>query len=337
MEKICVIGGSGFIGSVLCRMLLEDGGISVGIVDKVISNKFPSITKIHDIKNPIDVDIMSSCSVIVNLAAEHRDDITPKSLFEETNVVGARNICEIATVAGINKIIFTSSVAIYGFALPGTGEDGLSAPFNDYGITKLRAESVYKAWQSEDPLNRSLVIIRPTVVFGKGNRGNVFNLLKQISDKRFLMIGNGLNKKSMCYVENVAQFIKHTLNLNAGVHVYNYVDKPDFTMNELIIGVKHCLGHKGGIGFRVPYLVGIGIGYCFDLLARITRKKFPISFIRVKKFCTDSVYSSKASETGFIPEFEINAALKETIHYEFLDSFNGKNSSRGENSTSENG
>lgn len=319
MEKICVIGGSGFIGSVLCRILLEDGDKSVGIIDKVDGKKFSSITQIHDIKNSIDVGLVSSCTVLINLAAEHRDDITPKSLFEETNVTGARNVCEIATLTGINKIIFTSSVAIYGFAMPGTGEDGVPAPFNEYGSTKLRAEAIYKAWQSEDSLNRSLVIIRPTVVFGKGNRGNVFNLLKQIASRKFLMIGDGLNKKSMCYVENIAHFIKYSLNFNAGVHIYNYVDKPDFVMNDFITLVKKCLGQEGGIGLRVPYLVGIIIGYGFDFLAMITRKKFPISSIRVKKFCTDSIYSSSVSKLGFVPPHDLGEALAETIRYEFLE------------------
>ena len=72
-----------------------------------------------------------------------------------------------------NKIIFTSSVAIYGFAPANTGEDGKPDYFNDYGRTKYLAEQVYKKWQAEDPENRTLVIVRPTVIFGEGNRGNV--------------------------------------------------------------------------------------------------------------------------------------------------------------------
>ena len=58
---------------------------------------------------------------------------------------------------------------------------------------------------------RSLVIIRPTVIFGEGNRGNVYNLFRQIADRRFLMFGDGENKKSMAYVGNVAEFICHLL------------------------------------------------------------------------------------------------------------------------------
>jgi nucleoside-diphosphate-sugar epimerase len=70
-------------------------------------------------------------------------------------------------------IIFTSTVAVYGFAKIGTEESGKIAPFNDYGRTKYEAEEVFKAWQAEAPEERTLVIIRPTVVFGEQNRGNV--------------------------------------------------------------------------------------------------------------------------------------------------------------------
>ena len=48
---------------------------------------------------------------------------------------------------------------------------GESNYFNDYGRTKYLAEQVYKAWQAEDPESRTLVIVRPTVIFGEGNRG----------------------------------------------------------------------------------------------------------------------------------------------------------------------
>lgn len=51
----------------------------------------------------------------MNLAAEHRDDVRPISLYDEVNVGGAQNVCVAANELGIEHIILTSSVSIYGF------------------------------------------------------------------------------------------------------------------------------------------------------------------------------------------------------------------------------
>lgn len=317
--KINIIGGSGFIGTRLSS-IFNNKNVAFSIVDKIVGTSFPALThhvdirSLEDLRTSIDLN-----AVIINLAAEHRDDISPRCLYDEVNIQGARNICEIAKEKAVNKIIFTSSVAVYGFALPETDESGVIAPFNDYGRTKWEAEQVYREWHSEDPKNRTLVIIRPTVVFGERNRGNVFNLLRQIALGRFLMIGDGLNRKSMAYVENVAAFLEHSLSFKPGVHVYNYIDKPDFTMNFLVTYVNKLLGRSAQIKFRIPFSIGLLVGSCFDLVAKITGKKFPISAIRVKKFCSNSVYKSSIDSTGFIPPIPLIAAIEKTVRFEFID------------------
>lgn len=323
--NIVALGGSGFIGTCLMRRLLERKQVSLRIVDRLPSKTFPELVSPADVRILEQLqDAISEDSVIINLAAEHHDDVSPRSLYDEVNIEGARNICLVAREKRIKKIIFTSSVAVYGFAKPGTGEDGAISPFNDYGRTKFEAEEIYKAWQAEDPRERSLTIIRPTVVFGEQNRGNVYNLLKQIASGRFIMVGDGKNRKSVAYVENVAAFIEHSLSFGPGVHLYNYVDKPDFSMNEFVSKVNHILGREDKIRFRLPFAIGYAVGKTFDFFAWITGKKFAISSIRVKKFCSNSVYSSAITNTGFIPPVSIEEALERTVRYEFLESNKGR-------------
>jgi nucleoside-diphosphate-sugar epimerase len=316
---INVIGGSGFIGTVLCKRFVEKK-MNFSIMDKAQSISFPMKVEIGDVRSVEDLDrCLSSNSILINLAAEHRDDVTPISLYDEVNVQGAQNLCKIANETAVNKIIFASSVAVYGFAPPETDESGLIAPFNDYGRTKWEAEQVYKQWQAEDPQKRTLVIVRPTVVFGERNRGNVFNLLNQIASRKFIMVGNGLNRKSMAYVENVAAFLEYSLDFKPGVHIYNYIDKPDFSMNTLVAHVNRLLGRSAEIKFRLPSSLGLLIGFSFDLVAKITGKKFPISAIRVKKFCANSVYDSAIESTGFIPPVPLMDAIEKTVLFEFIE------------------
>ena len=313
-----IIGGSGFIGTRL-SIRLGESEQSFQIVDKAQSGFFPDKVLIADVRKPLSLSFSTEPSAFINLAAEHHDDVRPLSLYDEVNVDGAINISDLARAKGVNKIIFTSSVAVYGFAPLGTDESGAIAPFNDYGRTKWEAEQVYKQWQAEDPQNRTLVIVRPTVVFGERNRGNVFNLLRQIASGKFIMVGDGLNRKSMAYVENVAAFLEYSLDFKPGVHIYNYIDKPDFTMNTLVAHVNRLLGRSAEIKFRLPSSLGLLIGSCFDLVSKITSKKFPISAIRVKKFCANSVYESAIESTGFIPPMPLMDAIEKTVRFEFIE------------------
>lgn len=316
--SIIIFGGSGFIGTRLSSRLSQ-AKILFQIVDKAPSSFFPEKVLSADIRQPISISFSQEPIALINLAAEHRDDVRPLSLYDEVNVDGARNVCDLARAKGINKVIFTSSVAVYGFAPLGTNESGVISPFNDYGRTKWEAEQIYKQWQAEDSQNRTLVIIRPTVVFGERNRGNVFNLLKQIASGKFVMVGNGLNRKSMAYVENVAAFLEYSLDFKPGVHIYNYIDKPDFTMNTLVAHVNSLLGRSSETRFRLPFYLGLLIGSSFDLVAKIIGKKFPISAIRVKKFCANSVYESSIDSTGFNPPVPLMEAIEKTVRFEFIE------------------
>ncbi|KFN48882.1 NAD-dependent epimerase/dehydratase family protein [Arenimonas composti] len=315
---IVVVGGSGFVGTRFCRRL-QAAGQDFVIVDKNPSAAFPDRVRIADVRDPEQLrQAIPQAEVLVNLAAEHRDDVRPRSLYDEVNVGGARNLVAVAAERGIRRIVFTSSVAVYGFAPPDTGEDGRIAPFNDYGRTKYEAEGVFEAWRDEAPEQRSLVIVRPTVIFGEQNRGNVYNLLSQIARGRFLMIGDGRNVKSMAYVENVAAFLQHTLTLPDGRHLYNYIDKPDLDMNTLVSTVRRRLGAGDGVGLRLPLFMGLAAGHALDLVAAVTRRNFVVSAIRVRKFTATTQFASAAASSGFVAPVGLAEALERTVHHEFI-------------------
>ncbi len=316
-KRVAIIGAAGFLGSRLSARFTKSKILQtrcdISFIDKSDINTYLDVEDIGSFNQLEDV------GTIINLAAVHRDDIRPISRYDDVNVEGARNVCNAAIKHGINKIIFTSSVAVYGFALANTDESGEPNYFNDYGRTKYLAEQIYKDWQGQDPDNRTLVIIRPTVIFGEGNRGNVYNLLKQIASGKFAMIGDGTNIKSMAYVENVAAFIEFSLSFKTGLHIYNYIDKPDLDMNTLVSKTKKFLFGKSNIGLRFPKFLGIGIGYIADIVNKLTGQSLPISSIRVKKFVGTTQFSSSIDETGFIPEVSLEDGLLSTLSYEFVE------------------
>lgn len=315
-QHVAILGGSGFVGNRLAAGLTEKR-IPFQIGDLKPSDAFSGPGIVCDVRRHETLSkLLKGAATIVNLAAEHRDDVRPISRYHETNVEGASQVCLAARHSGIQKIVFTSSVAVYGFHPGPVGEDGPYAPFNEYGKTKLEAESVYRTWAEEDPA-RTLVIVRPTVVFGEGNRANVYNLLKQVASGRFLMTGPGTNVKSMAYVDNVAAFLIHTLSFGPGIHIFNYADGPDMTTRELVEFVKRCLGRNGRIP-QIPMPVALAAGYFFDGFSRLTGRTLPVSAVRVRKFCENTqVNADRAAQTEFVPLFSLEEGLARTIHFEF--------------------
>lgn len=314
--KVSIIGGSGFVGTRLIDLIKDD--FEVKNIDLQESSAFNELTVTGDVR---DVEQMKAqlggSELVVLLAAQHRDDVSPVSLYYDTNVGGMRSTLAAMEANGVKRLIFFSSVAVYGLNKDNPAETSLPDPFNHYGKSKFQAEQVLHEWYHSHP-DWNIVVIRPTVIFGERNRGNVYNLIRQISSGRFCMVGKGDNTKSMAYVGNVVAFVRYAIDhFTEGYNVYNYIDKPDLTMNQLVPLVGKVLG-KDIPSIHLPYWIGICGGYCFDVLAKITGKKLPVSSVRVKKFCAATQFdSSKAFASGFVPPYSLEEGLSRTLEFEF--------------------
>lgn len=314
--NVLVIGGSGFIGTPLVRRLLEQNH-RVRIFDKQMSAAFPDQCVVGDVRDvAATVAACADQHIIYNLAAEHHDNVRPKSLYQDVNVGGAKNVVTAAKANDIRKIIFTSTAAVYPLSKRPADECTKPAPFNEYGRTKLQAEHVLGRWQAET--GGCLVVIRPTAVFGEANRGNVYNLARQIARKRFFFVGNGMNRKSLAYIDNVVETLTFVMRLGPGLNVFNYSDQPDYDMNSLVADLRSSLRLPAGNGPHIPYSLGLIFGYLFDALSLATARTFPISSIRIKKFCANTQFvSDKIRQIGVTPPVDIRQGLKDTIRAQF--------------------
>jgi nucleoside-diphosphate-sugar epimerase len=315
--KVVVIGGSGFIGSRLLEALVERGHEVVN-VDRVAPKKEIAPFIAGDVRSL--EQLTAACAgadAIVNLAAEHRDDVQPLSRYTEVNVDGAANVAAAAEANGITRIVFTSSVALYGLDKVNPAEDWKPEPFNEYGRTKLLAEGVFSEWARGDAA-RSLAIIRPSVVFGEGNRGNVHTLAAQVASGRFIQVGKGENKKSMSYVGNIVEFLADRLSAPAGISITNFADKPDLSTKELVSLLRVTLGRTRGSSITLPLPLGILAGHTFDVVGKLTRRTFPISAIRMRKFAAETTVSTeRLAATGFVPRYSLQESLVRTLAAEF--------------------
>ena len=185
-----IIGGTGFIGThltILIKQQYSDAHVyNLDIVRPDIP--LPAV-KVSPLKGGqvlrsvfVECDVRKSIEhlpftptsedVIFNFAAVHRTPGHPDQAYFETNIRGAENVCAFAEKFGIKKIVFTSSIAPYGAAEDLKTEETLPTPNTPYGISKLVAEKIHTIWQAKKPNERQLTIVRPGVVFGKGENGN---------------------------------------------------------------------------------------------------------------------------------------------------------------------
>jgi nucleoside-diphosphate-sugar epimerase len=321
VRKVCVIGGSGFIGSVLIRQLAPDHGLlNIDIQPNASLDEYAT-SVLCDVRDREQLtNQLAGQDQVVLLAAEHADNVSPASKYYEVNVDGARNVVDAMDAHGVRRILFTSTVAVYGLNKDNPDENHPLDAFNDYGKSKVQAEEVLMEWARKGD-GRSVSIVRPTVVFGEGNRGNVYNLIRSIHDHKFLMVGRGDNRKSMAYVENVAAFLRFLLDTDnrplPDVEIFNYTDRPDLEMTRFVGDIYNAFGHKPP-RLRMPYPAGMLAGMAFDLLAKVSGRTFPISSQRIRKFCATTAFDSRRKEAiGFTAPYTLTEGLQRMVAHDF--------------------
>lgn len=310
---ILITGGSGFIGSHFHNWITNSELVNLDLNKPTFDFKSKFIQ--GDIRIEEDVRrsvIGNDIDVILSLAAKHHDFGIGHDEYFDTNEEGTKILCKVASEAGIKKIIFYSSVAVYGIRPELSTEKMEPKPDSPYGASKLAAEKVLQGWAAEDSTRR-VIIIRPTVVFGPNNRANMYNLIKQVDSGFYFHIGNADNIKSIAYVENI---VKATLFLEAkmepGVVIYNYADEPQLTSRIIGDTLANALGKK--IHLNVPKWLGVVAGLPFDLIIKLTQKNLPVSSARIKKLSTETHHSArKIFEEGFKPEFTTVDGLRNMV------------------------
>lgn len=266
-----ITGGTGFIGTHLTNLLKEvhpEANIyNLDIVEPgtplpavkghyhspLKKGKTLQSTFIYcDVRKPIELDVpVSSEDIIFNFAAVHRTPGHPDHEYFETNIRGAENVCAFAEKHGIKKIVFTSSIAPYGAAEALKEETTLPTPNTPYGISKLVAEKIHQVWQARNEQERQLTIVRPGVVFGKGENGNFTRLYWGIRRHTFAYPGRKDTIKACIYVKELVRFMLYRLEHHEqGVELYNCCYEPAYTIEHIVQAMKKVTG----LTQFVPYI-----------------------------------------------------------------------------------
>jgi nucleoside-diphosphate-sugar epimerase len=312
---ILLTGGSGFIGSHFHAAIPNADIINLDLTAP--SFPYESTYVKGDIR--VEQDVRKSISnrgitSIISLAAKHHDFGIGHDEYFDTNEDGTRIICKVASDFSINEIIFYSSVAVYGIRDEISTEQLEPKPDAPYGASKLAGEKVLADWANEKP-ERKVLIIRPTLVFGKNNMANMRNLIKQIDSGLYFHLGKAETIKSIAYVENLVKatlFLKE--RMKTGVSIYNYADEPQLSTREISNVIADTLHKK--IRLSVPKTLGVMMGLPFDIIIKLTGRNLPISSARIKKLGTPTHHSArKLFSEGFQPRYSTIEGLKKMVDW----------------------
>jgi nucleoside-diphosphate-sugar epimerase len=314
-QQILFTGASGFIGSHFHEVIDNSCITNLDLREPTFDHTTKYLKGDIRIKKDVEKAIETSQpEVIVSLAAEHKDFGINREAYFKTNECGTEIICNAATKYGIKRIVYYSSVAVYGGNTEPSNEEMPPNPNLPYGESKLAGEKVLEKWAEEDS-SRSVLIIRPTVVYGERNIANMFRLIEQVKAGRYFHIGKGDNVKSIAYVRNIVDATIFLMGkMKQGVEIYNYADEPQLTSREVATSITKSLRKKEPV--ILPYWLVYTMGIPFDILIKITGKDLPISTNRVKKFCTQTYHKAeKILEVGFKPKYSTIDGLQNMVEW----------------------
>lgn len=327
-EKNAIIfGGTGFIGVFFAKYLLDKAGFTkvylydmVSITDKPFPYRIqlvesePRIVQIiGDVREPIKWLPQDRIDLIANFAAVHREPGHEDKEYYETNLLGAENICAWASCIGCNRIIFTSSISPYGPSDVLKDETSLPVPTTAYGGSKLVAEKIHQAWLAADLSNRNLVIVRPGVVFGPGEGGNVSRLVKAVLNRYFFYMGNRNTRKAGTYVKELCAAMCWTLNFQIDnkehFSLFNMSMNPGPSIQEYVDTVCKVSDVKRYVP-SIPYPLLLTVSFMIELVARPLRINHPFSPVRIRKLVrSNNIHPGFLVEKNYPWQYSLESAM----------------------------
>jgi GlcNAc-P-P-Und epimerase len=325
-STVVLFGGTGFIGTHLAQeWLCARLAKKVVLVDLLPPRNEPYCAELQrgladgrvdfvrwDVRQPIPASLLPKADLIFNLAAIHREPGHAAHEYFETNLLGAEHVCAWASSVGCSRMVFSSSIAPYGPSEELKDESSLPVPETPYGGSKLAAEKMHIGWQNACHCRR-LLILRPGVVFGPGEGGNVTRLVRSVVKGYFVYMGNRQTRKAGGYVKELCHAIRFALDVQdrrgEAVSLLNFSMDPPATLESYVNAIRKVAGISRN-PMSVPRSLLLGIAYPIDAVARTFGIRQPISPVRVRKlFRSTSIDPAGLRQLGYLWNYTLEEAF----------------------------
>lgn len=324
MRNTLVVGANSFIGQHLIDRLIKRGDHVTGLVrsfkkgspnwDKDVRIIQGDITEKRSLSG-----MCKDISVVFHLAAKVHDFSTESQTAEEhfaVNVQGTRNILDECANSGIEHFVYFSSVkAMAEESADHLDETSAPSPATPYGKSKLAAEKLVAEYGKKYGFKTTSV--RLPLVYGPGNKGNIYRMIEAVDKGRFIMMGRGESRRSMVYVGNVTDAaLAVTDSPEADGKVFIVTDGIDYTVRELYEIISKGLS-KRPLPFYIPMSIAKGLALVGDAAGVIVRRPLLFNTEALEKLTSIFTFSSMKihKEIGFKPQYNLHNTIDETVRW----------------------
>jgi nucleoside-diphosphate-sugar epimerase len=334
MKSAVVFGGSGFIGLHFTRYLVDaalfERVILVDLKEPQLHAAYPAVAQAvdegrvqwirGDVREAIPLELAGSgvkVTLIANFAAVHREPGHERSEYFDTNLPGAENVCRYAEAVGCDDIIFTSSISPYGPTEEPLDERSTPRPATAYGASKLAAEWIHRCWQAAAPQNtaRQLLIVRPGVVFGPGEGGNVSRLIRLVTRGLFVYAGNRSTRKAGIYVKELCHAIwwmhERQRQREAGIDVVNLSMNPGPSVEQFVQAIQSVAGGRRKFP-SIPPAMLLGAAWLIEHTVGLFGLLGSVNLVRVRKLVySNNIVPTRLQEEGYVYKYTLASAFED--------------------------
>ena len=319
MKWVLVTGASGFIGGHLVESLISRRVRIDALVRQRPQRWGDEVTVIEgDIRVRRDLDrLAGDYDIVFHLAGRAHtvsDGAGNENLYQESNVEGTRHILDVAEARGARGVVFFSSVKAMGEESPACLDESIEPrPKTPYGRSKFAAERLVFDFGKRTGLH--VVCLRLPLVYGPGNKGNLYRMISAVDRGRFPPLPDVGNRRSMVHVSNVVDAaILAATHPAANGQCYIVTDGRPYSTRELYEMICRGLG-KPIPRWHVPLGALKALARVGDAIGRVRGRRFVFDSDALEKLTGNAWYSSEkiARELGFRPRVTFEEALPELI------------------------